>query len=115
MLSTFSAVGKADFICAGKIKQFRTWQTGFDAVSVDIGYGTWLLCRTSVQYENIQPEMCKVMISTVLSAANTNRSISIQFRNKLPDGTDNPYTTCDQVPDWNSQAAKYMHQLYVNY
>jgi len=88
----FTSIASAK-ICSGNIQEIRTWQNGGDWLGVNIGYGMWLLCKTSVQTGTVSPDMCKSELSLLMTAFSLGKKVNIDI------GTN--YTDCATVPTWS--------------
>jgi len=94
--------------CTGKPQDIVIWGNGNDwfAVKLEEYSAYWVLCDLNNDFGGISAKNCNAMYSAALSAWSTHKYLMIQFSN-------DSYTTCTDVPSWNTGLPNDLKLVYL--
>lgn len=78
----------ANTYCSGKVKAVAL-NPGSGHMKFNYGYGHNVHCNVNVEYNNVQPEACKVLFSQLLAAQLAGKTIEARYNDDFECSTAN--------------------------
>ena len=92
----YSKAASADIDCTGKVTSLTVQLDTVGAVTIALEGGPNMvnICGVGSSYNNVAPEVCKAMYSTLLAAKLSNKKILMRFYGN--------YASCGAIPAWTA-------------
>ena len=92
-LSLFSFFASADYFCTGEVQTVGVKRGGVVVVKGPGGLPSVYLCNLSSTVNNVTPEACRAVYSTLLAAEAQGAKVSITFNPNI--------SSCNSLPSWD--------------
>lgn len=95
----FFAINANAYECAGRVEVIQVAPTG--VVAASFGNMGWVyLCSVNEAYNNVKPEACKAIYSTMLSAKMSNKKVVFWFNDSSNDCTNAAHPAWANLQHW---------------